>query len=69
MVSQQNKCNIKKFLSTQIHRIRHTSLKETNNIDQTNQFRISVYIQYNISPETSLIEHLHSNELASAYFE
>ena len=47
MVSQQNKCNIKK-LNTQIHHIRHKSLKDTNNINQANQSKISVYIQYTI---------------------
>ena len=49
--------------------MKHISLKGIINKNQANQSKISVYIQYTISPKFSLIEHNHSNELAFACFE
>ena len=49
--------------------MKHKSLKSINNKNQANQSKISVYIQYTISPKFSLIEHNHSKKLAFASFE
>ena len=53
----------------QTHHTRHIGLEDTTNTNQANQSKRSVYIQYTISAELSLIEHNHSNELVFAYFE
>ena len=49
--------------------MRRINLKDTNNFNQANQSRISVYIQNTIFPQIGPIEHNRSNELAFAYFE